>query len=333
MSHFDLTVHNEIFNKPDRIKEPVSWAGHIPFVFFLVNLIRPDLIVELGVHTGNSYNVFCQAVKDMHLETRCYGIDTWEGDEHAGYYGEDIYNELLQYQQKKYREFSSLLKMTFDQALHNFSDQSIDILHIDGCHTYGAVKHDFQAWLPKVSAGGVILLHDICVREKDFGVWRLWEEIKESYPTIEFNHSHGLGIMFNGVHSENVRAFLEQFRTNSFYRVMFESIGEKPLLFMEIEQKSKEIKELNRNLKEQASHIELQNQTINNQVAESERKDHLIEQYNQAIKNKDEHLEELSQAVEYKDNLIKEVINSSSWKITAPLRHLGLMARKLLKRV
>lgn len=51
--------------------------------------------------------------------------------------------------------------MTFDQAMLQFDDGSIDILHIDGSHFYEDVKHDYETWKIKVKANGIIMFHDI----------------------------------------------------------------------------------------------------------------------------------------------------------------------------
>ena len=53
----------------------------------------------------------------------------------------------------------------------------------------------FKKWLSKVTDDGVILFHDITETKGDFGVYKLWEELKIKYVTFEFSHSHGLGIL------------------------------------------------------------------------------------------------------------------------------------------
>ena len=173
-----------------------SWTGHLTFANDLIAALRPHLIVELGTHWGEAYFTFCQSVEEQQLPCLCYAVDHWEGDNHAGRYGEEVFDEVSQYNDRYYRQFSYLLRRSFDEALSQFEDGSIDLLHIDGLHTYDAVAHDFRSWLPKVSQRGIILLHDISPRHEDFAVWRLWDEIKAEFPdTFEFHHSWGLGVV------------------------------------------------------------------------------------------------------------------------------------------
>jgi methyltransferase family protein len=177
----------------------IDFVGHIPFVMSLVDLMRPNTIVELGTHTGNSYCAICQAVHCRQLPTKCFAVDTWKGDLSIGAYdGDAIFNELRRHHDPNYGSFSTLMRMTFDSALDHFADASIDLLHIDGCHTYEAVRHDFETWLPKLSDRGVVILHDTAERREGFGVWKFWEEISGRYPSINFEHSHGLGMLVVG---------------------------------------------------------------------------------------------------------------------------------------
>ena len=181
---------------PNSLQSPNAWVGHLPFAAWVIQEVSPKIFVELGTHTGNSYFSFCQSVVEASISTKCYAVDTWQGDEHAGQYGDEIFAKVNAHHQERYAGFSRLLRMTFDDAVTYFADESIELLHIDGLHTYEAVRHDFETWLPKLAPGAVVMFHDTNVRERNFGVWKLWEELQADYPNnLEFVHSHGLGVL------------------------------------------------------------------------------------------------------------------------------------------
>jgi hypothetical protein len=182
-----------IFDKPG-IFPGSAWTEHIPFAFWLIESLKPNLFVELGTHYGLSYFTFCQAIQKARLKTTCYAVDNWMGDEHAGFYDGTVF-DFVKTINEAYSSFSTLKHLTFDEAISFFDDQSIDLLHIDGLHTYEAVKHDFETWLPKISAKGIVLFHDTHVTERGFGVHKLWEELIQHYPSFEFTHGFGLGIL------------------------------------------------------------------------------------------------------------------------------------------
>lgn len=173
------------------------WAGHKYFAYDFIRNLKPKTVVELGTHKGTSFFSMCQAVKDGKLKTKLYAVDTWKGDEHAGFYDESIFNEVIKIKRTYYsKQNIILLKSLFDDAITKFKDNSIDVLHIDGLHTYEAVKHDFDNWFNKVRKNGIIIFHDTNEKKGDFGVYKLWDKLKKKYKTLEFFHSHGLGILF-----------------------------------------------------------------------------------------------------------------------------------------
>ena len=172
-----------------------AWLEHAPFANWLIDVQRPDSLVELGTHNGYSYLAFCEAVQAAGLATRCAAVDTWLGDEHSGFYGEEVFIRLKTYHDGRYADFSRLIRSTFLDALDQFPDGSVDLLHIDGRHGYDDVKEDFTNWQPKLTDRAVVLFHDVEVRERDFGVHRLWDELCAQYPHFTFKHCNGLGVL------------------------------------------------------------------------------------------------------------------------------------------
>lgn len=198
MTRFNPLDYPIVFMPPTRDAGYQWWVGHIPFAFMVTQMVRPDVFVELGTLGGSSYCAFCQAVAELKLPTRCFGVDTFEGDEHTGRYGEEILADLRAFHDPRYGHFSQLVRSTFDDALSQFPDGSIDLLHIDGRHTYDAAKHDYETWRPKLSARGVALFHDTANRDPGYGVYKVWEEVRTTGPSFNFPHYAGLGVLAVG---------------------------------------------------------------------------------------------------------------------------------------
>ena len=183
---------------PAHLTDIVSWHAHIPFVRALIDLLTPELVVELGVHKGDSLLAMAQALAELGQPGRVVGIDTWQGDVHAGQYaGDGILADLMQ-RAVIHGPRVTLLRCRFEDAVPGFADGSIDLLHIDGLHTYEAVRQDFDTWRPRLSRRGVVMFHDTAVKVGDFGVHRLWDEVSDLGVSFDFPYGNGLGVLALG---------------------------------------------------------------------------------------------------------------------------------------
>lgn len=182
------------FQRPKKMVTS-AWIEHAPFAFWLIENHRPRCVTELGTYHGFSYLCFCQQVQASALNARCFAVDTWAGDDHNGFYGNEVFDNLRRYHDNEYSKFSKLIRATFDEAVNQFPDESIDLLHIDGRHFYEDVKHDFETWQSKLSARAIVLFHDTQVRAQGFGVYRFWEAVSRDFPHFEFIHGAGLGVL------------------------------------------------------------------------------------------------------------------------------------------
>lgn len=92
---------------------------------------------------------------------------------------------------------------TLEKVKNILNDRRIDILFIDGDHSYDGVKRDFEMYSPLVKTDGIIVFHDIVPGPKDNvgGVPEFWQEIRTKYEHREIvkdwsQNGWGLGILF-----------------------------------------------------------------------------------------------------------------------------------------
>ena len=278
-----------------------GWLEHSPFASWLVDAHRPRTIVELGTHNGFSYFNWCESAARLGLDSRLWAIDTWQGDDQAGFYGEEVF-DLVAGLNVQYEERSTLLRGYFSDKVENFPDASIDLLHIDGRHGYDDARGDFELYLPKVSDRGVVLFHDIAERQAGFEVFRLWEEVSAEYPSFGFTHGHGLGVLFVGPQTSDViERFIEAtLKSPDEIRADYAGLGAH---ISEIFQQQ--------SLPATISHLESTVRHLESRVAEL-----------------DAALLASREAEIASSRAISEIRATTSWRITEPLRRLKMALKR-----
>ena len=220
----------EINKLPKHLIRNSSWHTHYNLLRFLIFEFKPKKIVELGTWYGFSYFSMCEIVRELQLEknnAKCFGVDHWGGDEHAGLIDAKEAFEFVNKINQEYIDFSKLVKKTFNDAKKDFNDHSIDFIHFDGRHYYEDIKEDFNSYLEKINENAIAIFHDTNVTLRNFGIKKFFEEISTKYSCINFKHDNGLGVIFFGEKAENIKKKIinenldEKFRiygeTSKFY--------------------------------------------------------------------------------------------------------------------
>jgi cephalosporin hydroxylase len=88
---------------------------------------------------------------------------------------------------------------TLSKVSQLLNGRRLDVLFIDGDHTYAGVRADFDMYAPLVRPGGIVAFHDIAVQPLPNEVVRLWNEIKPRYRHKEILHSTAKDAMGIGV--------------------------------------------------------------------------------------------------------------------------------------
>ena len=293
---------------PDRATSP--WAGHRDFVYDLIRWRQPAVAVELGTHFGCSLFAFIQALSDANCGGSIHAVDSWKGDPHAGYYGEEVFETfsanlaMLKERMAPRRIEVQVDRKDFSEALSDFEADSIDLLHIDGYHTYEALSEDFESWLPKLASNGVVLLHDTSPKSGYGSSDYYAERIEPEFPGFSFNHSFGLGVVLPKGEEGWDFLFSEEFdRCRESYKFQAESRrgqrAEADLMRL-VEEKvegmtrqAELIDERNRTISAQAELIDERNRTISAQAELIDERNRTISAQAELIDERDRRIERL----------------------------------------
>ena len=302
------------------------WEGHRDFAYDLLHFVRPARLVELGSQYGCSLFTFCQAVRDFKLNTEINAVDMWSGDIGAEMSGEEVYALVQKTAATYYPEVKlHLFQMRFDQALPDFADESIDILHIDGGHTFEDVERDFTTWLPKLKENGIVLFHDV-YSPIDQGSCDHWEKTKKEYDCyFDFTHSCGLGVLFpKGRYwydKLEAAGFFKYYKDLYFYRSKYkytqarfdELKGLYEERYLAIEQQSKMIDERDARIAadeklvaEKDAAIENQSKMIDERDARIAADEKLVAEKDAAIANQSKMIDERDARIAADEKLVAE---------------------------
>lgn len=142
------------------IQKPVEFGA----LLGLVRRLKPNVIVELGVSQGGTMYGFQHAARSATVLSVDISSNaaTIRGDSHDP----DTLNELRRL----------------------LDGRPIDLLFIDGDHTYDGVRADFEMYAPLVRSGGIVAFHDILPHTAypEFKVHEYWRELARTRQFQEF---------------------------------------------------------------------------------------------------------------------------------------------------
>jgi predicted O-methyltransferase YrrM len=178
---------------------------HAWLLYGLVRSQQPKVCVEIGSARGKSACFISRALEDNGGEGKLYAIDPhtqtqWNDHESVNSY--DIMKQNLEafgvsHRVEIVREYSG-------NAARNWN-KPIDMLFIDGDHSYEGCKADWDLFSPHVSQFGVVIFHDTIwevgqveekYRRSDMGVPKFTDELRrQGYPVITIPTFCGLSIV------------------------------------------------------------------------------------------------------------------------------------------
>ncbi len=161
---------------------PIQFRAEIAAFIESVAALRPQAVLEVGTEGGGTLLLLTLAaapdatVISVDLPVgRFGGYPLWK----ASYYR----RLALPSQQLHLLRANSHALSTLQRIREILADRPLDVLFIDGDHTYGGVRIDWQMYGPLVAPKGFVGFHDIVPHPPETGceVYAFWQELKAKF--------------------------------------------------------------------------------------------------------------------------------------------------------
>lgn len=152
----------------------------------LAGLARGRMVLELGSYKGGSAVLMARAGARM-----VHSVDWHTGDPHLRYYQDTLATMWHNLMAADVRRQVVLHVGRFQDVLPLFRPQSFELIFVDGCHDYDAVKRDLEMVLPLLCPSGVLACHD-------YGRWGVRPAVQEACKQLgvkEIELVHSLAIL------------------------------------------------------------------------------------------------------------------------------------------
>ncbi len=157
-------------------------------LLWLVEEHAPKTVVEIGTYAGGTLYCLCRLAQP---DATIASIDKPMGRFGGGYTDERAVEMQRLFPRDRQKlhliRDDSQNPSTLEALKGILGETPLDLLFIDGDHTYEGVRSDFEMYSPLVVEGGMIAFHDILDHHPDSGceVARYWNEIKDDYRHVE----------------------------------------------------------------------------------------------------------------------------------------------------
>lgn len=172
-------------------------------LYGLARSIKPKVCVEIGSARGKSACFVGLALR-RNGSGKLYAIDphsatNWNDTDSVDSFA--IITENLR--KAGVTEFVEIVRKTSHEAAKCW-ERKIDLIFIDGDHSYEGVKADWELFLPHLSEFGVVVFHDTLwdlrpdpkIARADMGVPRFVDELRAAgYPVITIDRDFGVSLV------------------------------------------------------------------------------------------------------------------------------------------